>query len=121
MDEVGTVLLFSYGTLQDEAVQRACFGRRLDGASDRLDGYTRSWIEIPDPSAVDDQGTTYPILDPTGDMTSEVTGQVFELTDAELASADAYEGTDYSRVRVQLRSGKDAWVYVRPGQGQGER
>lgn len=121
MDEVGTVLLFSYGTLQDAPVQHACFGRLLDGEPDRLEGYTQSWIEIPDPSAVDDRVTRYPILDPTGDATDEVTGQVFRLTDTELASADAYEGADYSRVRVQLRSGKDAWVYVRPGQGQGGR
>jgi hypothetical protein len=30
--------LFSYGTLQDEAVQRATFGRTLRGTPDRL-GY----------------------------------------------------------------------------------
>ena len=38
--------LFSYGTLQSEAVQLATFGRRLEGKADRLIGYRVSMIPI---------------------------------------------------------------------------
>lgn len=114
MDEMGIVLLFSYGTLQDEAVQHACFGRLLDGEADSLSGYARSWIEIFEAAAADERrGVSYPVLDPTGNAADEVRGRVFEITDADLASADAYEGAEYRRVRVRLGSGADAWVYIR--------
>jgi len=42
-----------------------------------------------------------------------VAGTVFEITPAELAAADAYEVSDYARVAVKLKSGVEAWVYVR--------
>jgi hypothetical protein len=35
-----------------------------------------------------------------------------EITDAELAHADAYEVAAYVRVRAPLASGLEAWVYV---------
>jgi hypothetical protein len=38
---------------------------------------------------------------------------VFEVTTAELAAADEYEVADYKRVSVRLKSGVQAWVYVR--------
>jgi gamma-glutamylcyclotransferase (GGCT)/AIG2-like uncharacterized protein YtfP len=38
---------------------------------------------------------------------------VFDVTDAELASADAFEAAFvYRRVAVVLASGKKAWVYI---------
>ena len=37
---------------------------------------------------------------------------VFEITDAELAHADAYEVAAYVRVKAPLASGLEAWVYV---------
>jgi hypothetical protein len=43
----------------------------------------------------------------------EVAGTVFQLTPAELTAADAYEVSDYARVSVRLKSGLEAWVYVR--------
>jgi len=39
------VLLFSYGTLQDKAVQLANFGRELVGQHDAMLGYAQSWVE----------------------------------------------------------------------------
>ena len=36
------VLLFSYGTLQDKAVQLANFGRELNGQADRMPGYRQA-------------------------------------------------------------------------------
>ena len=38
---------------------------------------------------------------------------VFEITEAELAGADAYEVSDYKRILVRLKSGVEAWVYVK--------
>lgn len=41
------VLLFSYGTLQDPAVQMANFGRLLEGTADQLVGYVSLWSRSP--------------------------------------------------------------------------
>jgi hypothetical protein len=44
--------LFAYGTLQQEDVQLATFGRRLTGVSDALVGYRQSMVAIQDPEVV---------------------------------------------------------------------
>jgi gamma-glutamylcyclotransferase (GGCT)/AIG2-like uncharacterized protein YtfP len=98
------VLLFSYGTLQDPAIQTTHFGRLLSGRSDRLDGFTRSHIAS--------DGGVYPILIPGGAAPEAIDGVVFEVTAADLAASDLYEGDAYSRIRVRLASGLEAWVYV---------
>ncbi len=41
-----------------------------------------------------------------------VPGACLELSDAELAAADAYEVDDYARASVVLASGVEAWVYL---------
>ena len=41
-----------------------------------------------------------------------VDGVVLEVTAEQLAAADDYEVDDYHRVRAQLASGGDAWVYA---------
>lgn len=107
------VLLFSYGTLQDKAVQLANFGRELIGQHDAMLGYSQSWVEITDPQVLASSGKTHhPIVAPTHEPGSKVEGMVFQITDAELAAADAYEVSDYKRVAVGLASGLTAWVYV---------
>jgi hypothetical protein len=109
-----TVLLFSYGTLQLESVQLESFGRILEGADDAMPGYRQSLVEITDPEVIRKSGKRlHPIVAPTGDPSDEVQGKVFRITAAELAAADEYEVSDYRRVSVRLRSGKDAWVYVK--------
>lgn len=106
--------LFSYGTLQNEAVQLATFGRKLAGTPDILIGYRLSMIAIDDPEVVATSGEAHhPIVAFTGDAFDEVHGTVFSITPEELQQADAYEVNDYHRVRVQLETGTDAWVYVR--------
>ena len=35
------------------------------------------------------------------------------ITEAELIGADAYEVSDYKRILVRLKSGVEAWVYVK--------
>jgi len=107
-------LLFSYGTLQQERVQLATFGRLLKGRSDELPRFEASRVRIADPQVVADSGEThYANIMFNGDNDRRVSGTVFEVTDAELASADRYErGADYKRVSVALASGETAWVYA---------
>ena len=53
------VWLFSYGTLQQEDVQLATFGRRLEGRVDALPGYATSLLEIRDAEVVKTSGKTH--------------------------------------------------------------
>jgi gamma-glutamylcyclotransferase (GGCT)/AIG2-like uncharacterized protein YtfP len=114
MSETRAVRLFSYGTLRQEDVQLASFGRRLVGADDALPGFRRSMIEITDAEVIATSGAKFhPIVEASDDPADAVAGIVFEITEAELAAADAYEVADYKRVLARLKSGTDAWVYVR--------
>jgi gamma-glutamylcyclotransferase (GGCT)/AIG2-like uncharacterized protein YtfP len=109
-----TVRLFSYGTLQQAGVQRATFGRLLDGEPDALPGYRRTMVEITDPDVLATSGEAFhPIVAASPDPADEVAGTAFLITEAELAAADAYEVSDYKRVAVRLKSGREAWVYVK--------
>ena len=96
-----TELIFSYGTLQLEAVQLSTFGRLLSASADALGGYRikTSGLGI------------HPILLRSGHETDAVHGTVLEVTEDELAAADSYEVEDYQRVQVLLASGRSAWVY----------
>ena len=105
--------LFSYGTLQQDGVQMASFGRLLKGAPDALPGWRREMVEITDPDVLAKSGERFhPIVMP-GAPQDEVTGMVFEITERELAAADRDEVGDYKRVAVRLKSGIEAWVYVK--------
>lgn len=111
--EAKNVLLFSYGTLQDKAVQLANFGRELVGSKDVMVGYVESVIEITDPAVIAASGKTHhPIVRFSGYFADEIPGMVFAITERELKAADAYEVADYKRVKAPLKSGKSAWVYV---------
>ena len=106
-------LLFAYGTLQTEAVQLSTFGRRLDGAEDAIVGYRLRIIRIEDQDFVAASGSAdHRNLEFTGDEADCVAGTVFKVTQAQLEQADAYEPAGYERVRVQSRSGLNAWVYL---------
>lgn len=106
-------LLFSYGTLQLESVQLATFGRLLTGSTDKLPAYSLCLVEIDDPDVVRTSGQTHhPIIKFTGNNSDVVEGMVFQISRAELASADEYEVDAYKRVAVRLVSGRGAWVYV---------
>ncbi|MGD9979324.1 MAG: gamma-glutamylcyclotransferase [Hyphomonadaceae bacterium] len=111
-----TQRLFSYGTLQQENVQRATFGRLLNGAADALVAFRQELVEITDPGVLARSGKRFhPIVVQTGDEADRVSGTAFEVTAAELAAADAYEVADYIRVEARLASGLTAWVYVKRG------
>ncbi len=51
-NEVPAESLFSYGTLQLEAVQMATFGRRLAGTSDALRGFELVLLKIEDQTVI---------------------------------------------------------------------
>lgn len=108
-----TELLFSYGTLQDAAVQQAQFGRLLEGSADALNGFRIGEISISDPEVVRKSGKAiHPALmrDPGGSQ--RISGTLYWITEQELAAADAYEVDEYERQRVTMESGREAWVYV---------
>jgi hypothetical protein len=107
-----TVLLFSYGTLQDRTVQLANFGRELTGACDSLPGYSISLIAIRDPAVVATSGKTHHRIAERSKRAGEVPGTVFRITPDELAAADRYEVAEYTRTEVTLKSGLRAWAYV---------
>jgi gamma-glutamylcyclotransferase (GGCT)/AIG2-like uncharacterized protein YtfP len=101
-----SVLLFSYGTLQERSVQIANFGRELTGRPDALPRYARGLVLS--------GGSTYANAELTSNPEDSVSGTVFEVTEQELAAADQYEeGADYGRISVTLKSGNRAWVYVK--------
>lgn len=108
------IFIFSYGTLQKDEVQLSSFGRLLDGQNDILVGYRMSMVEITDPDVVRTSGSRFhPVVEASENDEDEVKGKVFTIIEAELADADRYEVSDYKRITVTLRSGRNAWVYVR--------
>jgi gamma-glutamylcyclotransferase (GGCT)/AIG2-like uncharacterized protein YtfP len=105
--------LFSYGTLRDERVQLETFGRRLHGRPDALVGFAPSTMMVDDAEFVAKSGAaTHAVVMATGNDQDRVPGTVFEVSDAELTSADRYEPAGYARVLVTLASGTQAWVYA---------
>ena len=115
-EELTNESLFSYGTLRQEEVQLNTFGRRLAGRPDALAGYALQIIQIQDQSFAAKNGAHQRTLEFTGIASDVVEGVALSLTRKELEQADEYEPDDYRRVRVQLRSGLDAWVYLQTDQ-----
>jgi gamma-glutamylcyclotransferase (GGCT)/AIG2-like uncharacterized protein YtfP len=106
-------LLFSYGTLQQDAVQMSTFGRLLQGHPDELVGFEQSLLQIEDPQFVATSGKSHhAIVKFNGRTDSRVSGTVLEVSDSELAKADQYEPAGYKRISAMLASGKEAWVYA---------
>ncbi|MCX4807936.1 GDSL-type esterase/lipase family protein [Streptomyces sp. NBC_01214] len=111
MTESRTHTLFSFGTLMDERVQTALFGRAVPTSPASLAGYTTRPLKITDPAVIAASGLdVHLILERR--LGASVEGAVLHLTDRELAEADAYEVDDYTRRRVVLSSGKSAWAYL---------
>ena len=105
--------LFSYGTLQYEAVQLTNFGRKLVGTIDTLSKLVLSELIITDTDVIATSGEdVHPIVVYTGEDTDKVEGMVFDVNSDELRQADNYEVSDYKRIKVKLDSGVSAWVYV---------
>jgi gamma-glutamylcyclotransferase (GGCT)/AIG2-like uncharacterized protein YtfP len=111
-------LIFSYGSLQQEAVQISIYGRPLGGEADELVDWVRGQIAVPKSHKAAAAGLThYANVTFSPGSASRVPGTVFELTAAELVITDAYEeDAEYVRVVAALASGRSAWVYVSSGE-----
>ncbi|MDC9727569.1 MAG: gamma-glutamylcyclotransferase [Candidatus Thioglobus sp.] len=106
-----TVLLFSYGTLQNSTVQQKTFGRELVGYKDELLNYKLEMIKIQDKRVVKLSGEAcHPIA--VSSQSDTISGKVFEISAEELAQSDEYEVDEYQRVLGEMVSGIPAWVYV---------
>jgi hypothetical protein len=113
MTDQDGIPLFSYGTLRQENVQLATFGRRLEGRPDTLAGFAVSPMAITDPHVVATSGSAvHTIARPSEDPADRIPGIVFTLTPAEIEAADRYEAGPIKRIRVRLESGAEAFVYV---------
>ncbi|WP_079407162.1 GDSL-type esterase/lipase family protein [Streptomyces sp. 3211] len=111
MTESPAHTLFSFGTLMDERVQTALFGRAVPTSPASLAGYTTRPLQITDPAVIAASGLdVHLILERR--LGASVEGAVLHLTDRELAAADAYEVDDYTRRRVVLTSGESTWAYL---------
>jgi gamma-glutamylcyclotransferase (GGCT)/AIG2-like uncharacterized protein YtfP len=114
MSKSNTLALFSYGTLQSEAVQMKSFGRLLEGRTDAMPGFKKEMIEIVDPYVIELSGERFhPVVRASANSNDEVAGKVFFISAEELEAADRYEVSDYKRIEVILKSGIQAWVYVK--------
>ena len=112
-NEVRSEFLFSYGTLQLEAVQLATFGRQLAGTSDALRGFELVLLKIEDQTVVAISGKAqHTMAKFTGRASDVVSGTVFAVTPDEIQNADKYEVAAVKRVQVVLESGVRAWVYI---------
>ena len=110
-----SVPLFSYGTLQLPEVQRATYGRLLEGRPDVLVGYRLVPLTITSEEVVALSGApVHMIACRTGDGADRIPGVVFTITRAELEATDDYEGDAYGRIEVRLESGASAFVYIGP-------
>jgi gamma-glutamyl AIG2-like cyclotransferase len=104
--------LFSYGTLREAAVQRAVFGREVEGEADALAGYVMNVIAIPGAGGPGNEAGEYLILRRAHGPSSPIRGVALRVTADELGKADGYETSDYARATVTLLSGRQAFVYV---------
>ncbi|MCO5725086.1 gamma-glutamylcyclotransferase family protein [Robiginitalea marina] len=95
--------LFAYGTLLENRVQQAVFGRLIEGEPDILPGYEKQ-----DGMVLG----TYPGLFRAPGTKGRVAGRRLPLTAGEFRQADAYEGALYRRAYLELASGHRAWVYL---------
>ena len=106
-------LLFSYGTLQDQNVQLATFGRRLAGEADVLEGFREGQVPIRTGALTTSTEQYHLNAEFTGRDSDSIKGTVFKVTTDELLKADLYEATaNYKRIRVDLKSGRQSWLYV---------
>jgi gamma-glutamylcyclotransferase (GGCT)/AIG2-like uncharacterized protein YtfP len=94
--------LFAYGTLLEPQVHKQLYGRIVKGVPTQLRGYERRF------GATDTARfwTIQAVKD------GVVSGEVFELTAAELWRTDEYEGEGYDRIKVRLENGDQAWAYI---------
>lgn len=94
--------LFSYGTLQYPEVQMDALRRILDGVPDELSGFQITKLMI--------DGEEFPTLIPGNES---VHGTLYEVKHDEFIVLDEFETKAYKRIKVTLKGGQEAWVYVK--------
>lgn len=93
-------------------MQRATYGRLLEGRTDALLGFRLEPLPISNPEVVRVSGSAvHTVAVYTGGAADRIDGMVFDLSPEELAATDAYE-VDYARTEVELASGIRAFLYV---------
>lgn len=102
--------LFSYGTLQKSETQLKLLGRLLKGSNDTLKGYKTANIVIEDKLFLTIEGSQQ--LSAVVSSGDKIDGMVFEVSSEEIDMVDQYEPSNYERINVTLRSGKQAWLYL---------
>lgn len=113
MSESADQLVFSYGALQIEELQRSILGRVFPPESDILPGFTADYAEMADPRFAELTGSSvHAVLRRTDDPRDKVTGVVYHLTPDELDAADQFEVVMFRREQAVLASGRTAWVYL---------
>lgn len=95
-------LLFIYGTLKSKNIQDEVIGEEPKEKKDILENHIFSGIKI--------DGKTFLVVTPKEN--SSVDGFVIEVTSEELKKIDKYEGKEYIRRKVKLKSGVVTWVYM---------
>lgn len=95
--------LFSYGTLRERKIQLAIFKRPLSMKEDEALGYELSTQKA---------YGKYLLVQKSDNPKAVLPGSVLEVTPQDLIQADRYEGPEYQRILVPLKSGKQAWLYI---------
>nr|WP_314896106.1 gamma-glutamylcyclotransferase family protein [uncultured Flavobacterium sp.] len=99
--------LFTYGSLQNDDIQKDLFGRILEGTPETLIGYVLKEIQIEEEFGL----VKYPIIMETHKPEDTINGIVYTISTQELRQTDLYEGLHYKRVEVHLQSNQKAWAY----------
>ncbi|MBI2148299.1 gamma-glutamylcyclotransferase, partial [Candidatus Woesearchaeota archaeon] len=95
--------LFLYGSLMDPKVEYYITGEIVEGYKDILIGYRKNNILI--------ENKFYPIA--VKYINGEIEGKIININKRKIKLIDKYEGRNYKRKKVVLKSGISAWVYVR--------
>ncbi len=99
-------LVFAYGTLKEAKIRRELLNRDVAAIKDSLPGFTLENICI--------GGVLYPIAVRDPYDKKPIPGEVFQVTSREIRIIDEYESNAYKRIKVNLNSGRKAWLYIRP-------
>ena len=100
--------LFSYGTLRSKQIQMQVFNKILTGTADQLLGYKLKSLQIEEEFGMAD----YVVVVPSENPSEIIHGVVFNVSNADLAKVDLFESNAYKRVKVTLKSGISAWIYL---------
>lgn len=100
--------IFSYGTLRSKEIQMQVFNKLLTGKADQLTAYKLKDLKIEEEFGM----TDYFVAVPSENPADSIKGTVFTISNEDLTKADQFESNAYKRVRITLKSGTIAWIYI---------